>query len=61
MIHEVKFGQTLWQIAISYDARIDEIKSLNNLFDNNLYPGKKLLIKRGLLTWLGSPKKESDR
>ena len=45
VIHEVKPGQTLWQIAITYETKIDEIKRLNNLFDNNIYPGNKLLIR----------------
>lgn len=48
IIHEVKAGQTLWQIAISYETKIDELKRLNNLFDNNIYPGNKLLIKKGV-------------
>ncbi len=47
IIHDVKAGQTLWQIAISYGTKIDEIKRLNNLFDNNIYPGSKLLVKKG--------------
>ena len=46
VIHEVKPGQTLWQMAISYGVKIDDIKRLNNLFDNNIYPGEKLLIKK---------------
>jgi len=45
VIHEVQAGQTLWQIAISYGATIAEIKHLNNLFDDNIFPGSKLLIK----------------
>ena len=45
VIHEVQSGQTLWQIAISYGVTINEIKRLNDLFDNNIYPGNKLLIK----------------
>ena len=49
LIHEVKAGQTLWQIAISYDTTIDEIKRLNNLPDNNIYPGSKLLIGKNVL------------
>ena len=48
VIHEVKAGQTLWQIAISYETKIDEIKRLNNLFDNEIYPGTKLLVKKGV-------------
>jgi len=46
VIHEVQSGQTLWQIAISYSVTIDDIKRLNNMFDNNIYPGNKLLIRK---------------
>lgn len=46
VIHEVKAGQTLWQIAIAYGVKIDDIKSLNGLFDNNIYPGEKLLVNK---------------
>lgn len=49
VIHEVKYGQTLWQIAITYETRIDEIKQLNNLSGNDIYPGQKLLIRMGVL------------
>jgi hypothetical protein len=45
VVHEVKPGQTLWQIAVTYGTRIDQIKRLNNLFDNNIYPGSQLLIR----------------
>jgi LysM repeat protein len=55
VIHEVKPGQTLWQIAIAYEVRIDEIKGLNNLFDNSIYPGEKLFIKRGAVLAMASP------
>ncbi len=47
--HEVKPGQTLWQIAISYETKIDEIKRLNGLFDNNIYPGNQLLVKTNVI------------
>jgi LysM repeat protein len=49
VIHEVEPGQSLWQIAIAYAVTIDDIKRLNNLFDNNIYPGYKLLIKRDVI------------
>lgn len=49
VIHEVRAGQTLWQLAISYETKIDEIKRLNNLYDNEIYPGTKLLIKKGVI------------
>jgi uncharacterized protein YkwD len=45
VLHEVKYGETLWQIAISYGVKIDDIKKLNGLSDNSIYPGNKLLIK----------------
>lgn len=48
VFHEVRFGQTLWQIAITYETTIEEIKRLNNLFDNNIYPGNVLLIRTGV-------------
>jgi uncharacterized protein YkwD len=47
VLYEVQAGQTLWQIAIAYGVKIDEIKSLNNLPDNTIYPGDTLLIRRG--------------
>lgn len=49
VIHEVQFGQSLWQLAIAYNVKIDEIKGLNNLFDYSIYPGTKLLIKTGVV------------
>jgi uncharacterized protein YkwD/LysM repeat protein len=55
IIHEVKPGQTLWQIAITYEVKIDEIKRLNNLLDNFIYPGNKLLIKTGVMLPAASP------
>jgi LysM repeat protein len=47
VIHEVRGGQTLWQIAISYGVKINDIKSRNNILGNDIYPGNKLLIKIG--------------
>ena len=49
VVHEVKMGQTLWQIAITYEVKIDDIKRLNNLYDNNIYPGNQLLIKQDVI------------
>lgn len=44
IVHEVLAGQTLWQIAISYNVKVEDVKRLNNLVDNNIYPGEALLI-----------------
>lgn len=55
IVHEVQAGQTLWQIAISYGTKIDELKRLNNLYDNNIYPGDKLLIRKGATDATNTP------
>ncbi len=55
VFHDVKFGQTLWQIAITYNVKIDDIKRLNNLFDNNIYPGSSLLIEQAVPVPTASP------
>ena len=46
VIHEVLPGQTLWQIALAYDVKVDEIKAFNNLANNDIYPGENLLVKK---------------
>jgi uncharacterized protein YkwD len=55
VVHEVRPGQTLWQIAMTYEVKIDDIKRLNNLFDNNIYPGNQLLIKQEVSVQAVSP------
>jgi len=47
VIHEVQYGQTLWSIAVQYNTTIAELKRLNNLPDNTISPGWKLLIQKG--------------
>ncbi len=44
---EVKYGQTLWSIAIEYGTTIEQIKRLNNLTDDTVIQGWKLLVKKG--------------
>ena len=55
LIHEVKPGQSLWQIAIAYDTKIDEIKRLNNLSDNSIFPGEMLVIRTGVFITVTPP------
>lgn len=43
----VKNGDTLWNIAKRFQISPQEIKKLNNLPNNNLARGDKLLVKRG--------------
>jgi LysM repeat protein len=46
VIHEVQDGQSLWQIAIDYGVKIDEIRALNQLPTAYLInPGDTLLVK----------------
>lgn len=47
IIHEVKSGQALWSIAIAYGVKIDDIRRLNNLPNNNIFPGEKLIVLKG--------------
>ena len=47
VVHEVKYGQTLWSIAIQYKTTIEQLKWLNNLSDDTVIPGWKLLVQKG--------------
>jgi uncharacterized protein YkwD len=47
VIHEVKYGQTLWSIAIQYSTTIGQIKRFNNLTSDIIAPGWTLLIQKG--------------
>jgi uncharacterized protein YkwD/LysM repeat protein len=42
--HLVQPGETLWSIAIAYKTTIAELKSINRLTDDNIYPGDTLMI-----------------
>lgn len=51
IIHEVKFGQTLWAIADAYQVDIQEIYNLNSLLEDAvIIPGQKIIIKPALLS-----------
>lgn len=45
--HEVKYGQTLWGIAISYGTTIKKLQQLNGLSDTTVQTGQKLLVLEG--------------
>lgn len=47
VIHEVKYGQTLWSIAIDYGTTIEQIKRLNGLTSDIVVPGWTLLVVKG--------------
>jgi membrane-bound lytic murein transglycosylase D len=42
--HKVKYGETLWDIAIKYKTSIDSLKKLNNLADSNIRKGTHLIV-----------------
>jgi membrane-bound lytic murein transglycosylase D len=42
--HQVRPGDTLWDIAKKHQLSIEEIKKRNNLSNNNIRPGQKLII-----------------
>lgn len=44
VIHEVKYGQTLWSIAIQYGTTMAQIRRLNHLSTDTLQPGQKLIV-----------------
>jgi hypothetical protein len=45
IVHVVQSGQSLWAIAIAYGVKIDEIRNLNKLASNEIYPNQELIIK----------------
>jgi len=44
--HIVKYGQTLFDIALAYGITLAYLKEENNLTSNNIYEGQKLVIKQ---------------
>ncbi len=44
IVHVVKKGETLYRIALKYNTSVERIKEWNNLKDNLISPGKKLII-----------------
>lgn len=47
VVHEVKYGQTLWSIAIQYGTTIEQLKLLNGLVSDTVVPGWELLVQKG--------------
>ncbi|MBW2031125.1 MAG: LysM peptidoglycan-binding domain-containing protein [Deltaproteobacteria bacterium] len=44
----VKLGDTLYRIARNHDLSVEELMDMNNLSkDQHIYPGQRLLIRRG--------------
>lgn len=43
-IHVVKSGDTLWRISLTYKMTVQELKTLNNLTSNLIFPGQELIV-----------------
>lgn len=51
LVHEIRFGQTLWAIADAYQVKLQDILTLNGLSEDAIIlPGQKLIIQRDLHT-----------
>lgn len=48
VVYYVKENDTLWEIAKKFNVTVCEIKMLNNLQDDVIYPNQQLIIKRGV-------------
>jgi LysM repeat protein len=46
VIYKVKSGDTVWKISQKYNVSSSSIISLNNIKNNNIYPGQILKIKK---------------
>lgn len=55
VVHEVQYGQTLWNLAEMYQVSIEQIKLLNGLVDDNILPGWKLLIQKAATQPVSEP------
>lgn len=53
--HTVQPGETLWEIASSYNVSVDEIKRLNKLSNDLIYAGNTLVIKQAGATPTAGP------
>ncbi len=47
VLHEVRYGQSLWSIAIAYGTTIRNLRALNDLSDTTIYEGQTLVVQRG--------------
>lgn len=44
--HTVASGETLYSISRKYDANVNDIKKWNNMTDNNIMVGSKIIVKK---------------
>lgn len=56
--HTVEHSQTLFSIAKIYDVKVEDLQKWNNLADNTLSPGQKLIVKKKQVSDMGAEIKE---
>ena len=44
--HVVLAGETLYRISVKYNISVDKLKQLNNLPDNTISVGQKIILKK---------------
>ena len=56
LVHVVGPGETLWLIAVTYKVTVLQIRELNYMSDTDaIYPGEKLLIRKGKIGVVATP------
>ena len=53
--HIIQPGEVLWEISQAYNVSVDEIKRLNKLANDLIYPGNTLIIKKAGATPTAGP------
>lgn len=48
--YTVKSGDSVWLISNNYGISMDDLRSWNNISNNFIYPGQKLIVKKGSKT-----------
>ena len=46
IVYYVKSGDTLWNIAKRYQTKVEDIKAINDLKDDVIYPNQQLIIQK---------------
>ena len=46
VVHEVKKGETLYRISVNYKVSVDQLYRLNNLKDNTIEIGDRIIVKK---------------